>query len=105
MNNKLKSIAHIMELIRTICPVVIIGLQIVILIKLIQEAFMLISKFSPISMKDHTRDIPVTQEQLDAWKSGVLIQNAMPNISADDREFLMTGITPEEWDCHFSDDG
>ena len=56
---------------------------------------MLISKFSPISMKDHTRDIPVTQEQLDAWKSGVLIQNAMPNISADDREFLMTGITPE----------
>jgi hypothetical protein len=35
MNNKLKSIAHIMELIRTICPVVIIGLQIVILIKLI----------------------------------------------------------------------
>ena len=68
MNNKLKSIAHIMELIRTICPVVIIVLQIVILIKLIQEAFMLISKFSPISMKDHTRDIPVTQEQLDAWK-------------------------------------
>ena len=105
MNNKLKSIAHIMELIRTICPVVIIVLQIVILIKLIQEAFMLISKFSPISMKDHTRDIPVTQEQLNAWKSGVLIQNAMPNISADDREFLMTGITPEEWDCHFSDDG
>ena len=32
MNNKLKSIAHIMELIRTICPVIIIGLQIVILI-------------------------------------------------------------------------
>ena len=35
MNNKLKSIAHIMESIRTICPVVIIVLQIVILIKLI----------------------------------------------------------------------
>ena len=66
---------------------------------------MLVSKFSPISMKDHTREIPVTQEQIDAWKSGVLIQNAMPNISADDREFLMTGITPEEWDNHFSDEG
>ena len=26
-----------------------------------------------------------------------LIQNAMPNLSADEREFLMTGITPEEW--------
>jgi|TARA_B100000424_G_scaffold47347_1_gene32922 hypothetical protein len=56
-------------------------------------------------MKDHTREIPVTQEQIDAWKSGELIQNAMPNISADDREFLMTGITPEEWDAHFSDEG
>ena len=66
---------------------------------------MLITKFSPISMKDHSREIPVTQEQLDAWNSAVLIQNAMPNISADDRESLMTGITPEEWDAHFSDEG
>ncbi len=56
-------------------------------------------------MKDHTREIDVSQSQLDAWKSGVLIQNAMPNLSADDREFLMTGITPEEWDEHFSDEG
>ena len=66
---------------------------------------MLITKLSPISMKDHTREIDVCQSQLDAWKSGVLIQNAMPNLSADDREFLMTGITPEEWDEHFSDEG
>jgi len=34
MNNKLKSISHIMELIRTVCPLVIIGLQILILMKL-----------------------------------------------------------------------
>lgn len=34
MNNKLKAFSHIMELIRTICPIVIIGLQIMILIKL-----------------------------------------------------------------------
>ena len=34
MNNKLKAISHIMELIRTICPIIIIGLQILILIKL-----------------------------------------------------------------------
>ena len=34
MNNKLKAISHIMELIRTICPIVIIGLQIMILVKL-----------------------------------------------------------------------
>jgi hypothetical protein len=28
----------------------------------------------------------------------------MPNLSADDREFLMTGTTPEEWDEMFGDD-
>jgi hypothetical protein len=66
---------------------------------------MQVTKLSPISMKDHTREIDVTQSQLDRWKAGELIQNVMPSISADDREFLMTGITPEEWDAHFSDEG
>lgn len=51
----------------------------------------------------NAREIPVTQEQLDAWNSGVLIQNAMPNLSADDREFIKTGITPEEWEDLFGD--
>ena len=45
-----------------------------------------------------TLDLPVTQEQLDAWRSGILIQNAMPNLTADQREFLMTGITGDEWE-------
>lgn len=62
---------------------------------------MRITKTSPFTGKENTRDIPVTPEQIAAWQSGVLIQNAMPNISADDREFLMTGITPEEWDDMF----
>lgn len=31
-------------------------------------------------------------KELQAWNNGELIQNAMPNTSADDREFLMTGI-------------
>lgn len=53
----------------------------------------------------HTRDIPVTQEQLDRWQNGELIQNVMPNISADDREFMLTGITPEEWDEFFGQEG
>ena len=26
----------------------------------------------------------------------------MPHLSADDREFLMTGVTPEEWDATFN---
>jgi hypothetical protein len=34
----------------------------------------------------------------------MLIQEAMPNLSADDREFIMTGITPEEWNSAFPDE-
>ena len=58
---------------------------------------MLITKKSMFSGEWNTMDIPVTQSQIDDWESGTLIQDAMPNVSADDREFLMTGVTPDEW--------
>lgn len=59
---------------------------------------MLIKRRSPFSGKTVTRDIDVTQAQINDWQTGALIQNAMPHLSADDREFILTGITPEEWD-------
>lgn len=62
---------------------------------------MLITRKSMFSGITHQRDIPVTQEQLDAWNSGELIQKVMPNVSLEDREFLMTGITSEEWEAAF----
>lgn len=49
-----------------------------------------------------TLDLPITETQLSAWKSGTLIQKAMPQLSADQREFVMTGVTNEEWDKEFS---
>jgi hypothetical protein len=64
---------------------------------------MLITKFSPHSMRDNTREIGVSQSQLDRWKAGELIQNVMPHLSADDREFLMTGLTPQDWEEMFPD--
>ena len=64
---------------------------------------MLITKFSPHSMRDNTREIDVSQSQLDRWKAGELIQNVMPHLSADDREFLMTGLTPQDWEEMFPD--
>ena len=62
---------------------------------------MLITRTSPFSGNTNSMEIEVTQEQLSSWESGVLIQNAMPNLSADEREFIKTGITPEEWDSAF----
>ena len=42
--------------------------------------------------------IPVGQADLDAWQSGTNIQNAMPYLSADDREILISGICGECFD-------
>lgn len=42
-------------------------------------------------------DLNVTQEQLDRWNNGELIQKVFPHLSVDEREFLMTGIIGEEW--------
>jgi hypothetical protein len=58
---------------------------------------MLITKRSRWSGKVNTREIPVVEAQLKAWRSGELIQVAMPNLSPDDREFIKTGYTPEDW--------
>lgn len=65
---------------------------------------MLIERRSPFSGVTNTMNIPVTEQQLNLWKGGMPIQRAMPNISAPMREFIMTGITPDEWDNVIGDD-
>ena len=65
---------------------------------------MLIERKSMVSGKVHAIDLDVTQDQIAAWNSGMYIQDAMPQLSDDEREFMMTGITPEEWDATFGED-
>ena len=65
---------------------------------------MRIERRSPRTGKMNVMDLPITQAQLNKWKSGMLIQNAMPNLTADEREFLMTGFTPEDWAAMFPED-
>lgn len=62
---------------------------------------MKIARACPFTKQYNEREIDVTPEQIYAWQNGALIQEAMPNLSADDREFIMTGITPEVWDAIF----
>ena len=66
---------------------------------------MIITRQSILSKKISTMDIDVSHEQIAQWEGGMLIQNAMPNLCEDEREFIMTGITPDEWDAHMCDDG
>ena len=48
-------------------------------------------------------DLDVTEEQMAMFSLGrTPIQDCFPNLSADDREFIKTGITVEEWDKLFA---
>jgi hypothetical protein len=62
---------------------------------------MKITRTSMFSGVTRTLDLPITQEQVTSWESGTLIQKAMPQLSKDQREFVMTGITAQEWDNEF----
>ena len=65
---------------------------------------MQITKTSLMTGQINTRYIDVTEDMLLEWQAGALIQSVMPHLSADDREFIMTGITPEEWDSIFPEE-
>ncbi len=56
------------------------------------------TRISLISKQETTRDLPITPEQLAKWKAGALVQDAFPNLTPDEREFIKSGITAEEWD-------
>jgi hypothetical protein len=45
----------------------------------------------------------VQTAELELWRSGAKIQDAMPTVSAGDREFLKSGISPDGWDELFGD--
>jgi len=64
---------------------------------------MQITRYNPITRKHNTLDVPCTQAQLDRWNSGILIQNAMPNVPAPLREFLISGTTPDDWEEMFGE--
>jgi len=52
----------------------------------------------------NSMQLPVSQDRIDLWLTGGgLIQDIMPDLSPDQREFLMTGMTPLEWTNMFGD--
>ena len=65
-------------------------------------------KTSQLTGVKHRREIPMNKTAFmkahNAWNDGMLIQDAFPGLSAEDREFIMTGITPDEWDSIFGEE-
>lgn len=62
---------------------------------------MLITRTSKVSGIERTIDLPITQDQLENWYRGMLIQDAFPNLTNSQREFILSGITDEEWNGMF----
>ena len=62
---------------------------------------MKITRTNPFNGEISTLEIDATEEQLESYYAGELLQNAFPNLSAGDREFIKTGITDEYWEEMF----
>lgn len=59
---------------------------------------------SPVTGNENSMIMEIDSKDYVSWKEeGALIQNAMPYLTPDEREFLMTGCTPEDWDTLFLD--
>jgi hypothetical protein len=66
---------------------------------------MIIMRISMLSGEVKEMDLDITPEQLESYELfGVLLQDAFPNLSPAEREFIKTGITPEEWYDTFGED-
>lgn len=67
-----------------------------------------ITKTSQTSGIVHQRDIYMTTKQFAEYNLPTNqrrpIQQIFPELSADDREFLLTGTTPEEWDDYYEEE-
>jgi hypothetical protein len=62
---------------------------------------MLVTRKSMVSGVVRTIDLPITEEQVNNYSNGMLLQDAFPNLSKSDREFYKSGITDEEWQSIF----
>lgn len=64
---------------------------------------MLVTNTSMITGKTVTMEIPVDPDKLAKWvrgHKGGTIQEVFPELSKEHREFLQSGITPQEWKEH-----
>jgi len=66
---------------------------------------MLVTNISQLSGKETTLELDITHEQLERFENrranGEYVQTIFPHLTPAEREFLLTGITPIEWNDIF----
>lgn len=59
---------------------------------------MIIRRTSPLTYRTHSLDLKLTEEQYLDWAlEGSTPEEAMPDLTPEEREFVMNGIHPDEW--------
>lgn len=62
-------------------------------------------KRSAFSGTMNEMELPITLDRLERWEqSGQLVQDAFPDLTADQREFLISGMLPDEWDDAYGEE-
>lgn len=60
---------------------------------------MKITRTSPFTGKTNTMELNITPVQITQYAMGnTLIQDVFPDLTSDEREFIKTGITAEDWE-------
>ena len=65
---------------------------------------MLIKRKSPVTGRTQAMEIAVTDQQNKEWENGALIQEVMSHLSPDEREFIISGCTPEDFTFLFPEE-
>lgn len=69
---------------------------------------MLLERKCPYTGRHNLMELPLTDAQytraLDKWEQGAPIQVAFSMLTPMQREFILTGITPEKWHEIFGDE-
>lgn len=73
-----------------------------------KETTVEIVRHSPFTGQENIMTLDMSPEEYktryDRWKNGEMIQYAFDNLNPDEREFIKTGITPEEWNQRYGSD-
>ena len=61
---------------------------------------------SPKTGRVNSMDLATTKKALDEYYSGSVryVQDIFSNLNAEEREFIMTGYTPSDWDELFDEE-
>ena len=71
----------------------------------VDDGFVRVHKQSIITGNHNSMVLPTRQGELEYWEESMtLVQDAFPHFTPEQREFLISGSTPEEWNELFSEE-